>query len=240
MSSVLRCCLLCVRYYTRLSRSPEQNGNLNLGNRNRREFLLGAGVTIGRVALGQRVFRQIRTTNPCLMVPENNTDPASSSAKASLQGTDELVPRKTATHGKMRGLMVDAGRVPESLEYYRRIVDFCADWELNALHFRLADDQGSALNFASVRDLVTHKNAFAPEQLRSLAEHAKTRGIDLIPELESFGHTGYITRSAAYAHLLDRETQGPSEFTGVIPVHPETLELFNKLYLEVATIFPSV
>ena len=174
------------------------------------------------------------------MVPENNTDPASSSAKASLQGTDELVPRKTATHGKMRGLMVDAGRVPESLEYYRRIVDFCADWELNALHFRLADDQGSALNFASVRDLVTHKNAFAPEQLRSLAEHAKTRGIDLIPELESFGHTGYITRSAAYAHLLDRETQGPSEFTGVIPVHPETLELFNKLYLEVATIFPSI
>ncbi len=140
----------------------------------------------------------------------------------------------------MRGLMVDAGRVPESLEYYRRIVDFCADWELNALHFRLADDQGSALNFASVRGLVTHENAFAPEQLRGLAEYARARGVDLIPELESFGHTGYITRSAAYAHLLDREAQGPSEFTGVIPVHPESLQLFTKLYREVATIFPSI
>jgi hypothetical protein len=62
----------------------------------------------------------------------------------------------------------------------------------------------------------------------------------LIPELESFGHSGYITRSAAYAHLLDREAQGPSDFTGVIPVHPETLQLFSKLYRELATIFSSI
>jgi hypothetical protein len=192
------------------------------------------------VALGQRVFGDTRTTNPDLMAPEGNSYSAISPAIASQQGTDKLASRKTATHGKMRGLMVDAGRVPESLEYYRRIVDFCADWELNTLHFRLADDQGSALNFASVPDLVTHKNAFAPEQLRSLAEYGQSRGVDLIPELESFGHTGYITRSAAYAHLLDRQAQGPGEFTGVIPVHPETLQLFNALYREVAAIFPSI
>jgi hypothetical protein len=206
-----------------------------MGNRNRREFLLGAGVTIGSVALGE-----IRATNLVSTLPENNSDPASSWTRPFLQGTDESWARKSAIRGKMRGLMVDAGRVPESLEYYRRVVDFCADWELNILHFRLADDQGSALNFASVHGLVNHKNAFAPEQLRSLAEYAQTRGVDLIPELESFGHSGYITRSAAYAHLLDREAQGPSDFTGVIPVHPETLQLFSKLYRELATIFSSI
>jgi hypothetical protein len=140
----------------------------------------------------------------------------------------------------MSGLMVDAGRLPESLEYYRRVIDFCADWELNTLHFRLADDQGSALRFTSVPHLVNHKNAFAPEQLNSLAEYGRTRGIDLIPELESFGHTGYITRSAAYAHLLDSEAQGPSEFTGIIPLHPETVQIFRELYREVAAIFPSI
>jgi hypothetical protein len=140
----------------------------------------------------------------------------------------------------MRGLMVDAGRVPESIEYYRRVIDFCVDWQLNTLHFRLADDQGSALHFRSVPDLVTHENAFTPEQLKDLAEYAQGHGVDLIPELESFGHTGYITRSSAYAHLLDSESQGSSEFTGVIPVSPETLQLFEKLYREVATIFPSV
>lgn len=210
-----------------------------MGNANRRQFLLGAGFTIGSVTFGQRVFADIPTTSPALMVPGDGSIPADSRAN-SLQRADESESRKTGIHSKMRGLMVDAGRVPESLEYYRRVVDFCADWELNALHFRLADDQGSALKFASVHDLVMHRNAFAPEQLRSLAEYAQTRGIDLIPELESFGHTGYITRSAAYAHLLDRDAQGDSEFTGVIPVHPETLQLFDKLYREIATIFPSI
>ena len=107
----------------------------------------------------------------------------------------------------IRGLMVDAGRVPELLDYYRRVIDFCAEWELNTLHFRLTDDQGSALRFRSVPDLVTHKNAFTPDQLRSLADYAKHHGVDLIPEIESFGHTGYITRSPAYAHLLDSSPQ---------------------------------
>jgi hypothetical protein len=139
----------------------------------------------------------------------------------------------------MRGIMVDAARVPGRMEYYRRVVDFCADWELNTLHFRLADDQGSVLRFHAVPDLVIHKNAFTPEELNALAEYAKTRGVDLLPELESFGHTGFITRAPAYAHLLDQSAAGDGEFTGVIPVSPETLELFEKLYREVAAIFPS-
>jgi N-acetyl-beta-hexosaminidase len=75
--------------------------------------------------------------------------------------------------------------------------------------------------------------------LKSLAQYAKSHGVELLPELESFGHTGYITRSPAYAHLLDRSAQGSSEFTGVIPVNPETLQLFEKLYQEIATIFES-
>ncbi|WP_058185333.1 family 20 glycosylhydrolase [Terracidiphilus gabretensis] len=146
---------------------------------------------------------------------------------------------KAAGRGTMRGLMVDAGRVPESVEYYRRVIEFCADWELNALQFRLADDQGSAVHFTSLPDLAAHTDALAPEQLRGLAEYAQSHGVDLIPELESFGHTGYITRSPAYAHLLDNDPQGSSEFTGIIPVHPETLQIFEKLYREVASIFPS-
>ena len=140
----------------------------------------------------------------------------------------------------MRGLMVDAGRVPEKIEYYRRVIDFCAEWAFNALQFRLADDQGSALRFASVSGLVTHKNAFTPEQLRHLAEYGQRQGVDVFPEIESFGHTGFITRSPEFAHLLDRDPEGSSEFSGVSPVDPETLDLMTKLYREVASIFPSV
>lgn len=181
-------------------------------SRNRREFLRDGGLAAGgAVALG-------------------------------LSKTQIVLGAEAAGPEKIRGVMVDAGRVPERMEYYRRVVEFCSEWELNVLQFRLADDQGSALRFTSVPGLLNHKNAFTPDELRGLAEYAKTHGVDLIPELESFGHTGYITRSAAYAHLLDRGSDPNEErdFTGVIPVDAETLELFKKLYGEVAEIFPSV
>lgn len=156
----------------------------------------------------------------------------------SLSPTEPLVADRAGSP-RLCGLMVDAGRVPEPLSYYRRVIDFCAEWEFNALQFRLADDQGCAIRFSSAPDLLFHENAFAPEQLGELAQYARSRGVDLIPELESFGHTGYITRSAAYAHLLDADSKLSSEFTGVIPVHPETLALFKKLYSEVSAHFPS-
>ncbi len=125
------------------------------------------------------------------------------------------------------------------MEYYRRVVEFCAEWGLNTLHFRLADDQGSALRFASVPGLVNHVNAFTPEQMRELAEFGASHGVDILPELESFGHTGFITRSPTYAHLLDSDASGTREFSGVSPVNPATLDLFRKLYPEVASIFLS-
>ena len=179
-------------------------------NSSRREFLLSAGVAITSAALCPGLLAEVSTQE-----------------------------KPQAARTKMRGLMVDAARVPETLDYYRRVIEFCADWQMNTLHFRLADDQGTALRFTTVPGLVTHENAVTPEELKQLAEYARSQGVDLIPELESFGHTGFITRSPIYAHLLDRDASGSAEYTGVIPVHPQTLELFDKLYQEIAAIFPS-
>ena len=209
---------------------------MSIENRNRREFLLGASVVIANAAARPLLIRDASKINPDLITAVG--DPTS--ARKSMAQTTQSDSRKATARGKMRGLMVDAGRVPETIAYYRRVIEFCADWELNTLQFRLADDQGSVMRFASVPDLVTHRNAFTPEQLKSLAEYGQSHGVDLIPELESFGHTGYITRSSAYAHLLDREATGSSEFTGIIPVNPESLQLFEKLYREVAATFPSI
>lgn len=148
-------------------------------------------------------------------------------------------PATPATERKIRGLMVDAARVPENLAFYRRVIDFCSDWELNTLQFRLTDDQGSALRFSSVPHLVNHPHAFTPDELHQLVEYGAARGVDLLPEVEAFGHTGYITRSSEYSHLLDRDPHGSAEFTGIIPVHPESTRLFETVFREVATIFPS-
>ena len=185
----------------------ESGKALHWNMRNRRQFLLEAGIVVAGAAASPLAF-------------------AAKQQKPGLQ--------------KMRGLMVDAARLPETLAYYRRVIEFCSEWEFNTLQVRLTDDQGSALRFSSVPDLVTHQHAFTPDELRSLVEYGRSHGVDLIPEVESFGHTGFITRSPAYAHLSDSDpVHGEAEFTGIIPVDPQTLPLFEKLYREVATIFSS-
>ncbi len=188
-------------------------------NSNRRDFLRHAGLTVaGAVSI------------PAWM--------GNSGADSASLGWRYPSPAPSAP--PIRGLMVDAGRLPEKLDYYRRVIDFCAEWGCNTLQFRLADDQGSALRFASVPGLITHKNAFTPEQLNELAGYGQRQGVDLLPEIESFGHTGYITRSPLYSHLLDGQPNGSSDFTGLCPVSLETLELMTRLYAEVASIFPSI
>ena len=205
----------------------------------RREFLLCAGITVSSVAASSRLLGEAFSSGAIPTAPDKASINANSLKEDVLSDVRESASDPSEPRETMRGLMVDAGRVPESMAYYSRVIEFCADWQLNTLHFRIADDQGSALRFASVPDLLTHNNAFTPEELKGLAQYAKSHGVELLPELESFGHTGYITRSPAYAHLLDRSAQGSSEFTGVIPVNPETLQLFEKLYQEIATIFQS-
>lgn len=170
----------------------------------------------------------------------NTAQPADAGVTATSSLRSAAGPTGGAPLPGMRGLMVDAGRVPEKIEYYHRVIDFCVEWGFNALQFRVADDQGSALRFASVSGLITHKNAFTPDQLRELAEYGRSHGVDVFPEVESFGHTAYITRSPAFAHLLDRDPGGSPEFSGLNPVDPATLELMTTLFREVASIFPSI
>ncbi len=204
----------------RFGRSPfEEAPSLKALNANRRDFLRQAGLTVAG-AFG---------------VPD-----WMGNSRADRAGLGRQHPSPALGASPIRGLMVDAGRLPEKLDYYRRVIDFCAEWGCNTLQFRLADDQGSALRFASAPGLITHRNAFTPEQLRDLAGYGERRGVNLLPEIESFGHTGYITRSPAYAHLLDGRPDGSSDFTGLCPVNPGTLELMTRLYGEVASIFPSI
>jgi hypothetical protein len=138
----------------------------------------------------------------------------------------------------LRGLMLDAARLVESPDYYRRFLDFCVEWGINAVIFRLADDQGCALRFRSQPELLTHPNALTPEEAQALASYAAARGIELIPEIESLGHSLYITRAPEHADLDDQSPDGHSWANALIPLHPKTMQLIGDLYAEAAELFP--
>jgi hypothetical protein len=140
---------------------------------------------------------------------------------------------------RLRGIAVDAARLPEPVAYYRRLIDFCREWQLNALLFRLTDDQGSALRWQGHPELLTHPHALTSEEARDLAQYGQRQGVMIIPEIESFGHTRYITSVAEHAALEDRDPRDGHGFTGLCPVAPETLSLMSDLYREAAAIFPA-
>lgn len=139
---------------------------------------------------------------------------------------------------RIRGLMLDAARLPESVAHYRRVIDFCGEWGYNAILFRLTDDQGCSLRFDSHPELVTHANALSPREASDLCAYGQRRGVTLIPEVESFGHTRFITNVARYASLEDGDPTKRG-MGGICPVHPDAVQIVHDLYREAARIFPS-
>jgi|WetSurSiteA1Bulk_404760.scaffolds.fasta_scaffold00128_10 hypothetical protein len=138
---------------------------------------------------------------------------------------------------KIRGFMIDAPRAVETLDYYFRLIDFCRKEQINTVIFRLTDDQGSAYLFTSHPELNMREGAFTAAELKKLIDYAQIQGIELIPEIESFGHSLYITQTKRYKFLND--SSAGYDFNALCPVSDSTLQLMKDLYTEIAGIFPS-
>ena len=138
---------------------------------------------------------------------------------------------------KLKAFMIDAPRTIETIDYYFRLIDFLHEKKFNAIIFRLTDDQGSAYLFTSHPELKMCEGAFTQKELRSLVEYAQSKSIEMIPEIESFGHSQYITQTKRY-QFLDDSPPGV-EYNALCPVNDTTLALMKDLYTEVAPVFSS-
>lgn len=103
-------------------------------NPSRRNFLLRAGTVIANVAAPALLSLESPLILADLITPAGGLAPA----RAALAGTVDSDSKKTVIlKKKMRRLMVDAARVPETIEFYKRVVEFCAEWGFNTLQFSL-------------------------------------------------------------------------------------------------------
>ena len=132
------------------------------------------------------------------------------------------------------GVMLDAGRCLEKHHYYRHAIDFAAQRGLNTLLWHFADDQGCAMRFDSIPDIES-PHAFTKTEMRSLVAFARSRGVNLIPELATLGHTAYLTRLPRYRHLAESDQM----FSCICPVAPETRPLLTALLEETCDVFDS-
>jgi len=134
----------------------------------------------------------------------------------------------------LRGFLIDSARCLEKRSYYRKFIVEAAARGMNAIIWHFTDDQGCTLQFDFAPE-IAGPHAYSKREMKSLVAFAMRHGVTLIPELESLGHSRYLTSHPRFRHLLETE----EEFTAICPVVPETREIMATLLREVAEVFDS-
>ncbi len=138
---------------------------------------------------------------------------------------------------KHRGVMLDPARLLEKRSYYYDLLPWLKEWGYNVLHLHFTDDQGCPFVFPSHPELAT-PGAFTVDEMKDFIKAAKKQRITVIPELESLGHTQFITRVPKYRHLGGRKGKH-SGFNSLHPKKKEVRLVLKDLLRDIAEVFPS-
>lgn len=161
-----------------------------------------------------------------------------------------------------RGFMLDCARNFFSVEFIERLLDLAALHKLNVFHWHLVDDQAWRLGLASLPELAEYgsrrldirinaprwkSGSYSPEELRRLVAYAAVRHIQVVPELETPGHSTALL--AAHPELSCRggtEVGGPfypvdryGIFQDILCAGNEaSFALIEKVLDELVSLFP--
>lgn len=161
-----------------------------------------------------------------------------------------------------RGFMLDDARQFFGVDYVKHLLDNMAAHKLNRFHWHLTDDEGWRIEIKSLPKLTEigawrgtecalpdvrdekHKRFggfYTQDQIREIVAYAKARHIEIMPEIDLPGHARAIV--TAYPETLPTVVGGGVSAQGfkanvISPVRPEALAIVDKIYAEVAALFP--
>ncbi len=163
---------------------------------------------------------------------------------------------------RWRGLLLDCGRHFMSKEFIKRTIDLLAYHKMNVLHWHLTEDQGWRIEikkYPKLTELGAWRKAtrdseqprenglyggfYSQDDIKEIVAYAKSRFIEVIPEIEMPGHSGGAL--AAYPELSC--TGGPFEVSTRWGVHKDvycagddkTFEFLQDVLTEVIELFPA-
>lgn len=171
-------------------------------------------------------------------------DPALQRRHSTVLLVDEL-DTYDAPRFRYRGLLIDTARHFLPVSVIKEHLDAMAMVKLNCLHWHLTDDESFPWQLADLPGLAD-KGAFAPEavytvgDIREVVEYARFRGIRVIPELDTPGHTQ--SWGKGFPALLTECYNEDGEPTGQLgPLNPARNETFGfvwRLLRAAAATFP--
>ncbi|WP_244983763.1 beta-N-acetylhexosaminidase, partial [Acetobacter okinawensis] len=143
-----------------------------------------------------------------------------------------------------RGLMLDTSRHFMPLPDVLRQLDAMEMVKLNVLHLHLSDGAAfrvESKKFPRLHTIGGHNAYYTQEQIRLLVRAATDRGIRVVPEFDTPGHSyAMLLAYPRYAANLPLNTTDRAEINraALDPTNPATLNFVNAVYAEMAPLFP--
>ena len=180
--------------------SLELNGDISLGEEGYELSVTTDGIQMNANHL-EGLFYAIQTLRQ--MIPTDHLGTINLPA-VSIRDTPRFV---------WRGAMLDVCRHFFGVDDVKRYIDLISHYKMNRLHLHLSDDQGWRIEIKSWPKLtevggktqVGGKGGgyYTQEQYKEIVDHARTRYVIIIPEIDTPGHTNAAL--ASYPELNESE-----------------------------------
>jgi hexosaminidase len=141
-----------------------------------------------------------------------------------------------------RGLMIDVARHFMSLPTLKRQIGAMELVKLNVLHLHLSDNEGFRVESRLYPKL--HEGSspdfYSQAEVRELVSYAADRGVRIVPEFDVPGHS--LAMLKAYPDFASGDVDNRDYFSAMgsalNPANPETYIFLDRLFGEMAALFP--